>query len=224
MPNAALNTLKALFGASDEQAMWRVQMEDDPAAFAQLVRRWERPIQSLCTRMIGDGHRAEDLTQDVFARVFARRKHYQASGKFSTWLWRIALNCCYDELRKNQRRTWLPLSADDAPDEAGESAWEIDPVPAPDGAAEDNERAGIVRRAVLQLPEPLRSVVVLRHYEDLKFHEIAEVLGIPEGTVKSRMAEALIRLERGLRPKLDDREASPARPGPEPGKIESKIL
>ncbi len=104
MRTAPFASLRSLFAISDEQAMWRVQTQDDERAFAQLVRRWEGPIQRLGARMTGDVHRGEDLAQETFARVFAKRKDYQPSGKFSTWLWRIALNFCYDELRRRQRR------------------------------------------------------------------------------------------------------------------------
>src|SRR5580765_5476723 len=105
MRTAPFASLRSLFAISDEQAMWRVQTQDDEGAFAQLLRRWEGPIQRLCVRMTGDVHRGEDLAQETFLRVFARRKDYQANGKFSTWLWRIALNLCYDELRMRQRRS-----------------------------------------------------------------------------------------------------------------------
>ena len=100
------NFILSLLGlpeTTDEQAMWRVRMDDDHQAFARLVERWETPIVRLCARMTGDQHRAEDLKQEAFARIFARRKEYRAEGKFSTWLWRIALNLCYDELRRRQR-------------------------------------------------------------------------------------------------------------------------
>src|SRR5262249_33363633 len=103
---------RSLFRAlaiSDEQAMWRVQMDDDPHAFAKLVARWERRIQRLCTRMVGDEDSPQDLAQEAFARVFAKRKEYRASGRFSTFLWRVALNLCYDELRRLSRRQETPL-------------------------------------------------------------------------------------------------------------------
>src|SRR3954470_19684986 len=100
MAGSFFKSLPSLFSATDEQAMWRVKMQDDPQAFAQLVRRWERPIQALCTRMTGDAHQGEDLAQETFTRLFARRKDYESSGRFSTFLWRVALNLCYDELRK----------------------------------------------------------------------------------------------------------------------------
>lgn len=93
----------SLLAMTDEQAMWRVQTEDDHQAFAKLVARWEKPIFRLCARLIGDAARAEDLKQEAFSRAFAKRKDYQPDCKFSTWLWRIALNLCYDELRKRQR-------------------------------------------------------------------------------------------------------------------------
>ena len=98
MIRSLLQSWPGLLGPSDEQAMWRVQTQDDPAAFATLMRRWQEPIRRLCERMTGDHHRAEDLAQEAFTRVFARRKDYQPQGKFSTFLWRIALNLCHDDL------------------------------------------------------------------------------------------------------------------------------
>ncbi len=195
-------SLPSILTISDEQAMWRVKMEDDPQAFARLVERWEKPIQRLCQRMLGDVHRAEDLTQEAFARVFARRKHYEPAGRFSTFLWRIALNLCYDELRKINRRG--ESSLEDSADERGELRFVAD-APAPDLQLVEDERAEAVRRALLQLAEPYRVVVVLRHYEGLKFREIGDVLDIPEGTVKSRMVEAMNNLTKLLKPLVDEK-------------------
>ncbi len=186
--------LFSLFAISDEQAMWRVQMQGDTEAFAILVERWEGPIQNLCARMLGDAHRGEDLAQEAFARVFAKRKEYEARGRFSTFLWRVALNLCYDELRRRERRRETPL---DGGFEDGEIGHASDELP-PDASLAREETAGRVRGALMEISETYRSVLVLRHYEDLKFREIAEVLGIPEGTVKSRMAEGLSQLARLL--------------------------
>src|SRR5215831_16833287 len=205
MPKPAFPTLRSVFDVSDEQAMWRVQQADDEAAFAVLVRRWEGTIRRLCERMTGDVHAAEDLTQETFVRVFARRKEYQASGKFSTWLWRIALNLCYDELRRRQRREKTIFN-----EEGGEPLAVLEAFTAADAAPDrslaERERSGMVQRALDELPEIYRAVLVLRHYEDLKFREIAEVLGVPEGTVKSRMAEALAQFGRRLKPMLAEPE------------------
>lgn len=204
--------------------MARVRARDDERAFAQLVRRWEGPIQRLCARMTGDVHRAEDLTQDAFLRVFSRRKDYQPTAKFSTWLWRIALNLCYDELRRRRRREEFPLEIGGG---SGEDA-EVLPVEvagsdmAPDEALAGSERGEWVRRALMQLPEAQRAVLVLRHYEDLKFREIAEVLELPEGTVKSRTADALVRMSRLLEPMLADSRGQ--KPGTRGQPRESLVL
>jgi RNA polymerase sigma-70 factor (ECF subfamily) len=196
----------SLFSSTDEQAMWRVRTDDDAEAFAQLIGRWQRPIQNLCTRMIGDPHRGEDLAQDTFARLFARRKNYEPTGKFSTFLWRMALNICYDELRKLKRRG--EFSLDEHDDDGGPFDLEAD-GPAPDSQLVEDERAEAVRRALVELAEPYRVVVVLRHYEGLKFREIGDVLGIPEGTVKSRMSEALSQLSRMLNPVISEDSDQP---------------
>jgi RNA polymerase sigma-70 factor (ECF subfamily) len=181
--------LSSLWGVSDEQAMSRVKLEDDPQAFAVLVQRWQRPIQRLCARMLGDVHEGEDLAQETFARLFARRQQYEPTGKLSTFLWRMALNLCYDELRKQRRSGTIGGTPED---ELGEELPGIEP--APDAQMVAAERAQAVRQALARLAEPYRVVVVLRHYEGLKYREIGQILDVPEGTVKSRMAEALTQL------------------------------
>lgn len=186
--------LISLFSISDEQAMWRVQMQDDAEAFALLVERWETPIQNLCARMLGDAHRGEDLAQETFVRLFAKRKEYEARAKFSTFLWRVALNLCYDELRRRASRREFLLDAE----ERNDALERPDDVLPPDVSLARDEAAQRVRAALMRIAETYRTVIVLRHYEDLKFREIAEVLGIPEGTVKSRMAEGLSQLGRLL--------------------------
>lgn len=179
--------LPGLVTPNDEQLLWRVQRQDDEAAFGELAQRWEQPIRRLCERMTGDAHKAEDLAQEVFTRAFSRRAELGLNGKFSTFLWRVALNLCYDELRRRQRRS--EFSLDELVD-ADTVALPGD-EPSPSARLEEQERGDSVRAALQRLPEHYRAVVVLRHYEGLKFREIANVLEIPEGTVKSRMAEAL---------------------------------
>ncbi len=192
---------------TDEESMCRVKTADDHEEFARLIGRWQEPVRRLCARMTGDLGRAEDLKQETFTRLFERRKDYQPTAKFSTYLWRLALNLCYDELRRvSRRREFLRSSlptdsegfADETPDEN----------PGPDQTMVHNEENEIVRAAVLNLPEHYRAVLILRHYEGLKLAEIAAVLDIPEGTVNSRMAEALTRLARMLRPQLEPASAS----------------
>lgn len=191
---------------TDEETMCRVAQKDDHQAFARLVRRWEEPIRRLCTRMTGDPERGEDLKQETFLRLFEKRNDYQPVGKFSTFLWRIALNRCYDELRRQQRRKEILAGKEAANEEPADPPAE---GPGPDLQAATLEESELVRRAVMQLPDIYRAVIVLRHYEDMKLAKIAEVLEIPEGTVNSRMAEALARLSRILEPTLKE---APVRP------------
>jgi len=192
------------FSQTDEQAMWRVQTADDHAAFARLVERWETPIQRLCARMTGDLHRGEDLAQEAFTRVFSRLGDFEPSGRFSTWLWRIAINLCHDELRKRHRRREGSLEAPNDDDTPGGAETLASDSLSPSEVAEKLEEAEWVRQALQRLPETQRSVVILRHYEGLKFAEIAEILGIPEGTAKSRMFAALERLAVLLRHQRPD--------------------
>ena len=183
---------------ADEDLISLVEASD-AEAFATLVERWEGPIQNLCARMLGDPHRGEDLAQEAFTKVFTRRKEYEPRGKFSTFLWRVALNLCYDELRRRERKRETPLEEGFGSDEAD---YATDELP-PDISLAREETAERVRKALMRISETYRSVLVLRHYEDLKFREIADVLGIPEGTVKSRMAEGLSQLARLLKTESD---------------------
>ena len=195
------NLLSSLFSMTDEQAMWRVQTQDDHSAFARLVERWEEPIYRLCARMTGDPHRGEDLKQETFARLFEKRREYRPGAKLSTWLWRIALNLCYDELRRRHRRGEESLENDGSESVAALKEYLADEA-APDAHLAAREEGELVRRALLRLPEIYRSVLVLRHYEGLKLREIAEVLEVPDGTVNSRIAEGLAQLTRLLEPQF----------------------
>jgi RNA polymerase sigma-70 factor (ECF subfamily) len=179
--------------STDEQAMQLVQSRADHAAFAQLVRRWEGPVRRLCIRMTGDEHRGEDLAQEAFAKVFANRQQYVPGKKFSTWLWRIALNVCFEEGRRTRGRGEVEIGDDAAVEEVG-----------PVEKASAGERVAMVRAALAKLPQTHRVVVVLREYENMTCREIAEVLEIPEGTVKWRMADALTKLSHHLRVLSDD--------------------
>ncbi len=201
MAKLSLHALRSFLTGGDEDLMLRVKTNADPRAFAALVGRWEEPIRRLCTRMTGDAHRGDDLKQETFARLFAKRSGYLPTGRFSTYLWRIALNICHDELRRTQRRQHLaPVTDNDDGDSLDHCP---DEEPTPDWRAVQTEEAELVRQALLQLPEIYRTVLVLRHYQHLKLSEIAETLEIPLGTVNSRMAEALARLTRLLEPQFD---------------------
>jgi RNA polymerase sigma-70 factor (ECF subfamily) len=197
--NAGL--LANFFAPSDEQNMWRVQSTADPEAFARLVGRWQEPIHRLCARMTGDAARAEDLTQEIFTKIFTHCKDFQPSAKFSTWLWRIALNHCYDELRRTKRRGESSLDEDSDDLEELTSA-----AASPDLQTAADEECALVRASLLRLPEISGAVLALRYCEGLKLREISEILELPESTIHSRIAVALGQITRLLEPQLRDHD------------------
>lgn len=181
----------AYFGVmTDEAIMAVVCARSDQAAFGELMSRWQQRVQGLCLRMTGNLHDAEDAAQETFTRVFTARRQFRGGSMFSTWLWRIAINVARDMRRR--RAMQQPESVDMLqllPDAAGQ----------PQEALACTEFKSDVCRALQDLPEELRTVVVLRHYQQLKFREISDVLDIPLGTVCSRMTEGLSRLGQALK-------------------------
>ncbi len=159
-------------------------------ACTALVRRFERPVYNLVARLVQDPGLAEDLTQDAFLKMFRGLAQYDASLRFSSWLFRIAHNTAIDHLR--QRRVLL---ATPRLDEDGD---EMDPLAglpdlrgdSPEQAATRRQVAAVLDRAIDTLRPEYRAVVVLRHHEDLDYEEIAEVTGLPLGTVKTYLHRA----------------------------------
>jgi RNA polymerase sigma-70 factor (ECF subfamily) len=171
---------------SDADLIVRWQ-QGDAAAFAALVRRWQQPVGRFLARLAGPSDLVDDLCQEVFLRVYEAAGRYRETGAFSTWLYRIALNVARDAGRRRRHQP-VPL---DGPDPAGAG-------PSPEAVCARQELARLVARAVAELPDPLREVLVLRHYEDLSFEEIARLTGTPASTLKSRFAAALQRLRHRL--------------------------
>jgi RNA polymerase sigma-70 factor (ECF subfamily) len=152
------------------------------------VRRWQLPIARFLTRLVSQPDLAGDLCQEVFLRAFLAGTRYRASGTFSAWLYRIALNAARDANRR-RRHEALPL-------ENGEKA---SAAPRPDELCEQRESKQLVAAALAELPEPVRLVLVLRHYEDMSFEDIGRLTATPASTVKSRFAAGLNRLRIRLR-------------------------
>jgi RNA polymerase sigma factor (sigma-70 family) len=162
----------------------------DRGAFEEIVRAWEKPVGRFLVRLTGDAELAADLTQEAFLRVYLNGARYRDGGTFKTWLYQIALNLARDAARRQARKPTVPLAAAHDP-------------PADTGVAFDRrEQAEVVAAALAGLPEPLREVVVLRHYEDLNFEAMGRLLGVPATTLKSRFAVAMKRLEEVLVPKF----------------------
>ena len=157
----------------------------DPQALAALIDRWRAPLYAFVWRRVGDG--ADDLFQESWIRVSRARDRFDRSRRFSTWLFQIANNLCRDRWRRLDARR---RAFDTFRDETRASGADVAAAPQlpPDGE---------LMRLLDRLPDRLREVLVLRHYHDLAEAEIAEVLGIPRGTVKSRL-HAAVRAARAL--------------------------
>ena len=180
----------------DEELMQRIK-EGDMRAFDLLVRRWEHRLLNLIHKIIGDFETSKDIRQEVLLRIYQSAKRYRPQNQFRTWLYRVAINCSISELRKLKRRRTLPLTMtykySNEEEQPLESAL-ADPNPQPDEVMQRDEMARYIQNALRRLPDEQRIVVVLRHYEGLKFQQIASVLNCPLGTVKSRMRHGLERL------------------------------
>jgi RNA polymerase sigma-70 factor, ECF subfamily len=167
--------------------------EGDEAAFAELVRRYRNQITNYVYRMTNDYDVAVDIAQETFMRVYAAADRYQTTYAFSTYIYRIATNLAISELRRRKRRRLVSLTGffqnQDSPGEATELDLP-DSNPLQDVAVVEGERRSAVARAIATLPEKYRAPLVLRDVEERSYEEIACILQMSEGTVKSRINRA----------------------------------
>jgi len=174
--------------------------DGDGAAFQEIVRRYRNPITNFIYRMIDDYEKAVDLAQETFVRVYTSTDRYRADYSFSTYIYRIASNLAISELRQRKRRRLIPLFSffTDEKGEAVEMDF-ADERPLQDTALIEDERRRAVSRAIKSLPEKYRVAVILRDVEGLSYERITEILGLSEGTVKSRINRARNLLREKLR-------------------------
>lgn len=158
-------------------------------SLAELVARWEQPLFRFVYRLVARREDAKDVCQETFLRILHKSDHFREGARFSTWMYQIALNLCRDQARK--RRRWSAVLAETREDDEVPPLEFASDDPGPREEAERREAAEAVRSALEALPPEQREVLVLKEYEGLKFREIAEILGCPESTVKSRMYYAL---------------------------------
>jgi RNA polymerase sigma-70 factor (ECF subfamily) len=164
----------------------------DRVCLGKLVRRYAGGLLTFITGMVGDRHRSEELFQEVVLTVWKKRRQYRYPRPFKPWLYKIALNRCRLEFRRP-----APVTADLPVDGIAAS-----PEPTPVEVAIAAETETVVKSAVAQLADRQRVVVVLRIWNDLSYGEIAEILGVTEGTVRSYMFHALNTMRRYLEPRL----------------------
>ena len=157
------------------------------SVFEELVRRYQRPITAYVYRMLGDYDLSLDVTQEVFIKVYNSLDKYRAEYKFSTWIYRIAHNAAIDHMRRNS----VPTSSIET--ENADGAYELQlesSLPSPEKDRERSEWRTEIEEVVKCLPPAYRDLIVLRHSQELSYDEIAEVTGLPLGTVKNRLFRA----------------------------------
>jgi RNA polymerase sigma-70 factor (ECF subfamily) len=167
-------------------------------AFGVLVRRYERELYGYLRRYLGDANLAEDVFQNTFLQLFTKSNQYEHGRPVRPWLYTIATHQAIDALRRNGRHQALSLDQEqrDAGDGDIRNLLELMESRAlsPLDQVQGEERRALVRASVERLPDFLRQVVILAYYQGLKYREIAEILDIPVGTVKSRLHAALTKL------------------------------
>ena len=183
-------------GPTDPELVARI-IAGDGAAFSALVERYQDRLYNAVYRLVGSAEDARDLLQDTFVKAYENLGTFRGGSSLYTWLFRIAVNTSLSHRRK---RKWLQVGSGGDGD---------DPAPAPDAAAQDPsdrlvaaETEALVQQALDSLDDDHRTVVVLRDIQHCDYHEIAEILEVPTGTVKSRLHRARLTLRDRLKPLL----------------------
>ena len=193
-PEDLLQDVAVLVGLTDEELVAR-SIGGDTDSFNQLIKRWEKPIYALAYRSLGREEDARDVCQETFLRAFRALDGFKGQAKFSSWLYRIALNLCRDWVRRQRR---APVVAAPEGVDLVELAGEGDGAESLDDIVSRADLSRAVARAMRNLPEEQRTAVVLKEYHGLTFQEIAELLGCPLSTVKTRLYQGLTVLRREL--------------------------
>jgi RNA polymerase sigma-70 factor (ECF subfamily) len=186
---------------SDEDLLLRYR-RGQTEAFGVLLRRYERELYGYLRRYVGDASLAEDVFQNTFLQLHLKVGHYERGRPVRPWLYTIATNQAIDALRRAGRHQAVSLDERHEPDGAGEAQTLMEMLasrePEPPDSAGGLERGERVRAGIGRLPDFLRQVLLMAYFQGLKYREIADALGIPVGTVKSRLHAALVKLHEVL--------------------------
>lgn len=181
---------------SDEELV-RSYLEGDQKAFEELVVRYEATIINMAYRLLGNRSDASDVCQEVFVLLLRKIGSFRGEAKFSTWLYRVSLNACHDHARRLKRHFSLSESpGEDLPEI--EQRLPDDGLHSPEESLERAEIQDVVREAIARLPYKFKEVIFLHDISDFNYKEVAEILNISLGTVKSRLNRARTRLAKEL--------------------------
>lgn len=170
----------------DDQTLVASALAGRPEAFGTLVERYDRAVYHLAYRTVRDPEEARDVAQEAFFKAYRSLRTFKPGAKFSTWIFAITYHACCDRLSRRKR-----YSNDELPERA-------DPSAGPESEAIANDEAKRLRAAIAQLPEKYRTVITLYHLQGRQYEEIANVLGVPMGTVKTHLFRAKEQLRRIL--------------------------
>jgi RNA polymerase sigma-70 factor (ECF subfamily) len=173
---------------SDDRALIGRTLAGEPAAFGELVLRYQDRLYNSLFRLLGSHEDARDTVQDAFVQAFVKLESFRGTSAFYTWLYRIGFNLAMSHSRRQR-----PLASVEA-ERLDHGREPVDSLPAPDAGLELSERAIQVQRALAELSSEQRSVIVLREIDDLSYEQIAEILELPVGTVRSRLFRARLEL------------------------------
>jgi RNA polymerase sigma-70 factor (ECF subfamily) len=189
---------------SDERLLLAYRDRSDRAAFEELVRRYEKELYGYLRNYLGDAELAQDVFQQTFLQVHLKCSQFEPDRKLRPWLYAVATNQAIDMQRRNGRHRMASLDRRMGGDDESETASFVElfdsPARGPAEESQSSEQRDDIRRAVEELPEQTRQVVMLVYFQGLKYREAADVLSIPVGTVKSRLHTALQKLSEALTP------------------------
>jgi RNA polymerase sigma-70 factor (ECF subfamily) len=197
-----MHYLRDLSSVSDQEVVERASAGAE-AAYRELVRRYQRPVFSLIYRMVRDRELAEDLTQETFVKVLNAIERYRPEYKFSSWIFKIANNAAIDHLRRRELDTLSLEGGPDAttPDRMQATSLQLgDVTESPLEELEARELGSQIERAIGALRPEYRSCIIMRHVEGRAYDEIAEILDLPLGTVKTYIHRARAELRHTLEP------------------------
>ncbi len=200
-----MNSLPPPDELADEELLARIR-SGEREWFGPLVRKYERELYGYLRRYVGDADLAADVFQNTFLAIFKKIAHYEPGRAARPWIYTIATHQAIDAMRRRARRrdtsALLPAGADDSSDDSAQSLFVLLEAagPSPVDQAELGESRREVREAVAALPDLLKQVVILTYFQGLKYQEAAEILGVPLGTVKSRLHAALAKLTEAMNP------------------------
>lgn len=187
---------------SDEELLLEYQTTGERKAFEELVQRYERELFNYLRQFLGDAQMAEDAFQSTFLQVHLKCDRFDPARRVRPWLYTVATNQAIDAQRRNRRHRMVSLDGQTARGQEDQPGRLVDLIDGDEGDPGDRlhsaEHRADVRRAVDELPEQFRQVLLLIYYQGLKYREAAEVLSIPVGTVKSRLHAAIRKLESAL--------------------------